>query len=57
MNVKQLTENKIIEEEKYDFQHNNIQYYKADLAAFVNREEEPLYHVEKKVRKQKETQK
>ena len=43
MIVKQLTENKIFEEEKYEMKRNNIQYHKSDIASFANRNDEPKH--------------
>ena len=47
----------MIEEEKCDTKKTNIEYYKADIAAFVNRDDEPTHYVEKKGRIQKQIEK
>ena len=46
--MKELTENKMIEEEKYEMKMTNIQYYKADIAAFVNRDDELTHYMKQK---------
>ena len=44
--VKQLTENKIFEEEKYDMKKTNIHNNKADISGYANRIDEPRQNME-----------